>query len=135
MEDIKNYSKEETLDFIRKRLKFDNHLLGQLRHYVVPFDDMFKEHKRFEMSGYDGGKKGSCTIHNQNILNLFADLGIYDYTYYLSLDFCKGNATLYFRYWDNEMDNEYEFDNIGTVEVIYEIFQLTILSGMTKRRR
>jgi hypothetical protein len=56
-----------------------------------------KQHKRFKMSGYEA-ETGSCTIWNTSILNEFADLGIYDYTCYLFLDFYKGTPKLYLRY-------------------------------------
>ncbi len=45
------------------------------------------EKLKFNMSGYDSfnasnslSKMGSCTVHNQKVLNVFAYLGLYDYT-------------------------------------------------------
>jgi hypothetical protein len=131
---IKNSEKEKVLDLIRHKLRFEPHVLSQIRGHLLTND---KEHKRFEMSGYDGEKSGSCVIHNQSILNIFAYLGIYDYTEYLYLDFYKGYPTLYMKYWGDSENIEYTFgdDNVGTVEIIYQIFQLTILSNKNKRRR
>ena len=131
--------KEDTLAGIRQALKFDTKVLGQLKYYafnsIESFENYSKEHRRFDMTGYDNGDVGSCTTHNQGILNTFAHLGIYDYTKYLCIDFYKGHGELHFRYWDSEDDVTYEFDNIGTVEIIYEIFELTIFSDKPKRRR
>ncbi len=45
------------------------------------------------MSGYES-HQGECTLQNLNVLNKFADLGIYDYTAYLYLDFYLYNAML-----------------------------------------
>ncbi|WP_455674359.1 hypothetical protein [Phocaeicola sp.] len=121
MEEIEILSqkpKEEVLDFIRKRLFVE----GQT------------EHRKFNMSGYES-KTGECTVSNTAILNEFADLGIYDYTDYLFLDFYKGTPTVYLKYWGEEKNLEFNFDGYTTSEIIYEVFKLTIFSGMKKRRR
>lgn len=124
MEHLKKMSEREIKDFIRERLKFDGDISDQLRHVDC---DLFekKEHKRFEMSGYDG-MTGDCTLKNLSILNLFADLRIYDYTRYLFLDFYQGKPTVYLKF---------EFDGYGTIDIIYEIFKLTIFSDKKTRRR
>ena len=77
--DLKQMTKEEVFNFIRQRLSFSKELQEQFRH--VNKDDLAKEHRRFEMSGNES-KTGQCTIFNTAILNEFADLGIYDYTFY-----------------------------------------------------
>lgn len=94
-----------------------------------------KQHKRFEMSGYES-KTGQCTVGNTSVLNEFADLGIYDYTSYLFLDFYKAIPTLYLKYFrENENLELDEWSGYGTTEIIYEIFKLTIFSDKGKRRR
>ena len=132
VEMLKKQSKEDVFDFIRQRLVFDENLLGQLRH--IDKGEMRKEHRRFEMSGYEN-EKGQCTVFNISILNEFADLGIYDYTDYLFLDFYKGTPTLYLRYFQSNEEIEEEFNGYGTVEIIYEIFEKTIFSDKRMRRR
>lgn len=134
IETIKKWSKDEVLDFIRDSLKFSDIDYDRLR-YVDP-EKLKKEHKRFNMSGYEI-ETGECTLHNQEILNTFAYLGIYDYTDYLFLDFYKGTPALYLRYWNSDINNEYDFDGLSTSNIIYEIFKLTILNdgNLSKRRR
>ena len=130
-EDLKKLSKNEILDFIRKKLSFpeiSNHLRGDNRELFE------KEHKRFDMSGYEG-KTGECTVSNMSILNEFAYLGIYDYTTYLFLDFYKGNPTVYYQYWGDESNYEEDFGGCSTSEIIYEIFKKTILTNKDTRRR
>jgi hypothetical protein len=90
-EELKNKPKEEVMNFIRERLSFDPGIENSIRN--TSWEDKQKEHKRFEMSGYDIGT-GDCTVWNTSLLNEFADLGIYDYTSYLFLDFYKGNILL-----------------------------------------
>jgi hypothetical protein len=90
---------------------------------------------RFDQSGYES-VTGEVTIHNTGILNKFADLGIYDYTSFLFLDFYKGSGTIYLKYWDN--DEYLEEDDLGgltTSEIIYRIFELTIFTNKVKERR
>tara|TARA_R110000851_G_scaffold129492_1_gene262179 strand:- start:117 stop:527 length:411 start_codon:yes stop_codon:yes gene_type:complete len=126
VEALKSMEESEIKQFIRERLTKDGEKL------------------RFEMSGYDNYaipnslyKKGRCTLHNQKILNVFAYLGLYDYTSFLFLDFYKGGSRLYLQYWrDDELFIDDDF-TIGatTTEIIYEIFKLTILSDKMTRRR
>lgn len=129
---LRKQSKDDVFNFIRKRLAFDGKLLEQLRH--IEKDDMSKEHRRFDMSGYED-KKGECTLFNLSIVNEFADLGIYDYTAYLFLDFYKGSPTLYLKYFSGQENLEFELGGYGTVEIIYEIFEKTIFSEKKTRRR
>ena len=102
------------------------------------------EKLKFNMSGYDSfdasdslSKMGSCTVHNQKVLNVFAYLGLYDYTDFLFLDFYKGGSRLYFKYWNEDelYINETFTNGHSTSEIIYEIFTLTILSNKNTRRR
>jgi len=126
IETLKTMEESEIKQFIRERLTKDG------------------ERLRFEMTGYDSSdipnslyKKGSCTLHNQKILNVFAYLGLYDYTNFLFLYFYKGGSSLYFKYWrDDELFINDDF-TIGatTTEIIYEIFKLTILSNRLTRKR
>ena len=140
-EELQTKTKAQVMDFIRTRLRFKSVTLAQLRH--LDFMNSDKEHRRFEMSGYDyaNDTPGQCVVHNTAILNRFADLGIYDYTTYLFLDFYKGLGTLYYQYWREDehrnTDNEGGgcLGGVGTTEIIYEIFQLTIFSGRDTRRR
>lgn len=132
-EELKKMPKEKVLDFIRERLRLDSELIDTLRN--IDSEQLKNQHKRFDMSGYES-QTGKCTIWNLSILNEFADLGIYDFTSYLFLDFYKGTPTIYLKYF-NENEN-LEIDDIsgyGTTEIIYKIFQLTIFSDKGKRRR
>ncbi len=130
--DLQSKSKEQIFEFIRKRLSFDDDIQGRLRY--VDKELFSKEHKRFEMSGYEV-KTGECTKNNLEILNVFADIGIYDYTSYLFLDFYKGIGTLYFQYFSESENHKLEFGGSGTTEIIYAIFQKTIFSNKATRRR
>jgi hypothetical protein len=132
-EELKSKSKNEVMNFIRQRLSFNENVKSSMRY--LESDQIEKQHKRFEMSGYES-KTGECTVWNTSLLNEFADLGIYDYTSYLFLDFYKGMPTLYLKYFQRNEDLEFdEWSGFGTTEIIYEIFQLTILSDKRKRRR
>lgn len=129
---LKAQPKEQVFDFIRERLAFEQNMRGQLRN--IDKDEFLKEHRRFEMSGYES-KTGECTLHNLAIVNAFADLGIYDHTHYLFLDFYKGHGTLYLRYFNDTENIEIELGGYGTVEIIYEIFEKTIFLESEGRRR
>ncbi len=131
-EDLKTKSKEEVLKFIRQRLAFESSILKSLRN--IDKEEFNKEHKRFEMSGYES-TIGECTKSNLNILNKFADLGIYDYTSYLFLDFYKGCGTLYFQYFNETENIELDLCGYGTTEIIYRVFEKTIFSNKKTRRR
>lgn len=124
-ESLQLLTKEDCLDFIRYTLQYP-----ELRHC-----NHTTEHHRFNMTGYDNNTSGSNVIENQSILYKFAYLGIYDYTQYLFMDFYKGTPVVYLAYWLNE--EHYNWDLLGytTSEIIYFIFEKTIFSGKTKRRR
>ncbi|MBN8688584.1 MAG: hypothetical protein J0M10_16310 [Chitinophagales bacterium] len=125
-------TKDEIFEFIRERLSFDTNIESQLRH--TDKEIFKKEHRRFEMSGYEN-ETGQCTKHNLEIVNKFADLGIYDYTSYMFLDFYKGHGTLYLKYFNDNENLEFELGGYGTTEIIYAIFEKTILTNRTQRRR
>lgn len=129
---LQKKTKKDVFNFIRSRLSFDNNIVSQFRH--IDTEEMIKEHRRFEMSGYENNK-GKCTLHNQNILNEFADLGIYDYTSYLFLDFYKGTPTLYMKHFMEYENLKFELGGYGTTEIIYLIFEKTIFSNKGIRRR
>ncbi|MBX7164072.1 MAG: hypothetical protein K1X49_10275 [Saprospiraceae bacterium] len=131
-EALKAKTKEDVIDFIRQRLSFDDILDGHLRY--VDMQTFKNEHRRFDMSGYEA-ETGKCTVNNMAILNLFADLGIYDFTCYLFLDFYKGTSTLYLKYFLESENLEFDLTGLGTTEIIYLIFQKTIFSDKPKRRR
>jgi len=126
---LKKMSDAELLEYIRSELMRNG------------------ERLRFEMSGYDGveGRRyddetppvvsGSCTLHNQKVLNTFAHLGIYDYTEFMVLDFYKGCGTFYWGYWGSDEVRQKQLGGYSTSEIIREIFKLTILSGGPARRR
>lgn len=129
---LKQKSKEEVLDFIRERLSFSEEMQNQLRH--VDIDAFKKEHRRFDMSEYES-TTGRSTVFNAAILNEFADLGIYNYTSYLFLDFYKGIPTLYLKYFFEDENLEFDFSSYPTCDIIYAIFELTIFSDKQERRR
>lgn len=132
-QELQKKSKGEVMDFIRQRLTFNECFLESLR--GIETGQLERQHKRFDMSGYETNT-GNCTVWNTSILNEFSDLGIYDYTCYLFLDFYKGEPTIYLKYF-YEHEN-LEFDGLagyGTIEIIYYIFELTIFSSKPKRRR
>ena len=135
-EELRKKSPQEVCEFIHDRLAFSEMFISQLRSYRSGGMDRHIEHRRFEMSGYDSDIPGSCTMFNTAILNEFADLGIYDYTTYLFLDFYKGVGTLYFQYFFEENENhKINMCGYGTVDIIYTVFEKTILSGKKERRR
>lgn len=118
---LKEMTKNEVLDFIRLVL-------------IKEGATSLKDHFKFDMSGYES-KTGECTLKNLSVLNKFAFLGIYDYTTYLFLDFYKGTPILYFQYFHSEEIGEHAYGGLGTTDIIYEIFKLTIFSKKPTRRR
>jgi hypothetical protein len=131
-EELKNLSKEQAMDFIRERLTLQP---GTLKDQGIHHSKPGAEGRlRFEMSGYES-YTGECTLSNMEALNRFADLGLYDYTTYLFLDFHKGAPTLYLSYFWDEEPLDFNFSGMGTREIIYEILLLTVLSGKPARRR
>lgn len=132
-EQLKQMPKEEVFAFIRKVLAYPEVVIKSAQKNV----DLRGEHYRFDMTGEDGRTTGSNTIHNQTILNKFAFLGIYDYTKFLTIDFYKGHGTLYFCYFNDDIESvqEVELGGYKTTEIIYEVFKRTIFTDLPKRRR
>jgi len=116
---------------------------------------------RFEMSGYDNadegrnrnyGDRGSCVVHNTELLLRFAKYGIFEHTEYLYLDFYKGSPRIHFKYWNEKLGEEFLLEhknynlmtNIGRIQdgldgwttstIIEKIFDLTIYSDKPTRR-
>lgn len=129
---LKSKTRKDVFNFIRSRLKIKADLKSQLRH--IDGAELEKEHRRFEMSGYEDNK-GEVVLHNLSILNEFADLGIYDYTSYLNLDFHKGTVYLYLKYFYDTENLQFDLTGSGTTEIIYEVFEKTIFSNERVRRR
>ena len=122
----------EIKSFIRERLAFPHSVTRSMRHHP----DAGMEHFRFDMSGYGS----NVTSSNNSLLDKFEDIGIYDYTLFLSLDFYKGGPILILRYFHGgdfrgDADVYEEFHGWGTVEIIFRIIKLTIFSGERTRRR
>jgi hypothetical protein len=131
-EKLRKMSKEEIKLFIRMSLTDEGNYI--------------EDHKRFDMSGYDCNytselkdRRGENTINNMEIINTFAYLGIYDYTEYVFVDFYKGISKIHLKYFYNEDDDEcnleIELTGEGTIQIIYTLFELTILSERKQRRR
>jgi hypothetical protein len=124
VEILKQMSKDDVLDFIRQRR-------------TITKEDGSIEKLRFDFDA----RNTKETLHNMNILNLFADLGIYDTTNYLFLNSRKGNFMLYMLYWADEAVFHHEnghliFDEYGgwtTSEIIYDVFEKTIFSDKPKK--
>ncbi|MGJ1193767.1 hypothetical protein ACR788_23745 [Sphingobacterium siyangense] len=135
VQEMKSWKDEEILEFIRKRLTISLDSEEFARHGIFSQEEI---KLRFDMSGYEG-TTGSVTVGNQAILNRFANLGIYDYTKYLFLDFYKGSGTVYWQYWSffpTDEPNEHEdLSGYTTSEIILFIFKKTILSDRKTRRR
>ena len=118
----------DPLEYLQKLTK--NELMAYIRGRLT----VNQKKQSFEFSGYES-KTGECTLKNQGILNIFSDLGIYDYTTFLFLDFYKGTPTIYFQYFSENEVYKINLDACSTSEIIYSIFQITIFSGKHKRRR
>lgn len=131
-EKLKGMTKNDVIQFIRKSLIIEKN--------KVPFKICMKDNRppanrlRFDMSGYESNT-GDNTIHNQGILNIFAYLGIYDYTEFLFIDFYKGAGRIFLSYFYSPELQEVNVCGSSTSEIIYEIFLLTIFSDLRTRRR
>ncbi|ASS50897.1 MAG: hypothetical protein A3D31_17455 [Candidatus Fluviicola riflensis] len=129
IETIKTLSKNEVQKFIRERLAF-NEIADQIRY--VDRETFKKEHRRFNMTGYDD-RPGETSKFNKAIIDEFADLGIYDYTEELFLNFRKGHGTLHLKYIHDAKNQEIELGGYTTTEIIYRIFENTIFSDLPKK--
>ena len=175
---IRDLNPEEIEKFIRWRLSYNDKGIEYESIDSVEYDGVeyeltdgykYRVGRKFNMSGYDHGTDnydvnnvGRCVVDNINILNIFADLGIYDYVYLLWLDFFQGCGSLTIKYYDDItqeksiifkdccVDNIYVLDSptsnsmvdisvsgYTTTEIIHLILQLTTLNnvGLIKRRR
>ena len=116
--------------FIRERLDYPS----EIRESIRNSECKELEHYRFDMSGYNDSHSTT-----QFILNKFYDLGIFDYTHYMVLDFYKGSPTIYLKYWDNHQSMEIgengDLCGLKTIELITLIFNLTILQEHKQTRR
>jgi excinuclease UvrABC helicase subunit UvrB len=128
-------TKDEIMEFIRQRLTITKKEINHFKNLNEGGDEISDNRLRFQMSGYET-KTGQCTVWNMEVLNRFAEFGIYDYTKYLVIDFYKGTPIIYLQYFneDNSIIID-ELGGLGTRELIYKIFELTILSDKPKRRR
>lgn len=126
---------EEQINSNRPELTFDIRQMSEdaIRAYVRGILTVDDKRLRFNMSGYEN-KTGECTVHNNKILDMFAHLGIYDYSDFLAINFHKGTGVILFAGWRGD-SNTYEMGGEGTVDIIYKILELTILSGNGTRRR
>lgn len=126
---LKECTKDEVYHFIRKRLQFEDAVLKSIKY--GNFDEA-KDHYRFDMTGFDHDCIGSAAINVQNILNKFADLGIYNHNEILVLKFWKGAHYIYYKPINGQLCEEID-GGMGTVDLIYRIFQLTIFSNSYRR--
>ncbi len=101
---------EVFINFIRQRLSFNDELLEQFRH--VKKDDLRKRNIVDSKCPETNQKQAWSTVFNTAILNEFADLGIYNYTSYLFLDFHNGTPTIYLKYFLEDENLEYTFNRI-----------------------
>jgi hypothetical protein len=133
--ELKNSTKEKVMNFIKERLTITDEELTFYTKLASGCTTISDNRLRFEMSGYET-LTGKCTVWNQAVLNRFADLGIYDYTKYLFLDFAKGHGELYLEYYYESTPLLIDdLGGVGTREIIYEVFLNTIFSDKPKRQR
>ena len=99
-EDLKQKTKDEILGFIKDRLS------------IKTIDNQ----KIYEEEVKDSAQS------NLNILNKFADLGIYENTMYLILE----HKTLHLQYQGRQQQEVLDLSNFSTSEIIYKIFEKTI---------
>ena len=128
-QELKNKTKDEVFDFIRQRL---SHSLEERDLKYVNEADFKKEHMRFRMSGERDIDVPLDIVHNQSVINKFADLGIYKGADFINTSFWKGSGMLYIGILGSgELNHcpieEIEISGWGTVDIIYEILKKTIL--------
>lgn len=127
-EDLRTMTKEQIMDYIRYMLRDPDST------------DYRTQHRRIDMSGFN--PEGTTnTQYNMDIINVFAHLGIYDYVDFLTLNCWKGWNGLYYRYTEMPETSSYfrnarnmvacaeeDLTGYGTVEIIYRILEVTVLS-------
>lgn len=147
MKELKEMTDKELYKFIRERLSIKNNIEWMRFNYFRLSES--RHGLGFEMSGYDNGDDcknnnlhGTCEIYNRHLLDIFSDIGIYDYTKFLDLDFYKGSGFLHYKlfydYKYNEPFNVHkiiDFGNESTSTIIFNILKLTVLSDNEERRR
>ncbi|MDM1494981.1 hypothetical protein HX063_06080 [Myroides odoratimimus] len=126
IEELRKLSKEEVLNEIRKILSFDKHVLGSIRdkNNVKELDVLKGQHYRFDMTGYDGTYE-----YNNDLLQKFNHLGIFNYHDTLEINFYKGCGTIVLKKKGSSDVKEIDVCGYGTVEIIYKILKLTSLSN------
>lgn len=129
---LSKLNQEEILNYIRNVLvnntppyqfneQDDEYVIRQKSRLRFDMEVLFKE-------------VSECVEKNQFIIDLFKNLGIYNYTSKFSLKFHKGCPFINYVYYNEFL--EHENDVLGgytTSELIYEIFKLTIFSGRLPR--
>ena len=136
---LRMMTEAEVYAFIRKRLSFrEHHLLWQEYMDREHPEGLDSEGRRlglhFEMSGYDTPEVTN-TVYNQQLLAVFADLGIYSYWKLTALLFWKGAGTLYLKQYSRDPLHEECMGGLTTTDIIYAVFKATVLSNMDIRRR
>lgn len=142
---LRDTKPEVIKSLIREMLAFDREVYDDLRDYeynlfekdeVKLRNSKYKEHKRFEMSGY-GETAATCSIHNNNILRLFVDWGLYSQIEFIYVDAYKGNITLHYKEWgsDDYKCVEDEYGGWGTVDILYDIIQRVVVNNSASYRR
>lgn len=121
--------------------KFTEGQIEDLRNMVRERLTFGSRRLRFEMSGYDVENVGNCVSVNSEILLKFADLGIYNTTRFMVLDFYKGCGVFIYSPWDEYDENfrnivySEELGGLTTTEIIVRIIEITLFSGFKERRR
>jgi hypothetical protein len=118
-------------DDIRAVLSDPENVTAAQKYSEVRFGGRGSPGLRFEMSGYGS----NCSGYNNYILGLFSGEGIYDTTLFLYLDFYKGDGTIYYKNCGNDLVGEESVAGMSTSEIIYKVFELTVFTKGTRRRR
>jgi len=132
---LSKMKEEDILNYIREVLTKNNAPYQIMTTDEFMDDDQYYEDKRdknrlrFDMGVlFDEVSKG--VEKNQFIIDLFKNLGIYNYTSKFSLKFHKGCPFINYVYYNEFFEQENDkLCGYTTSEIIYEIFKLTIFSG------
>jgi len=136
---LSKMKEEDILNYIREVLTKNNAPYQIMTTDEFMDDDQYYEDKRdknrlrFDMGVlFDEVSKG--VEKNQFIIDLFKNLGIYNYTSKFSLKFHKGCPFINYVYYNEFFEQENDkLCGYTTSEIIYEIFKLTIFSGRLPR--
>lgn len=118
---IRNMPESDVKKYIRNRLRFGEDIELSLKNTVGCAQNV-NQHYRFFMDGK--------YAYNMGILLKFEDLGIFDYYEFLSLRFYKGVCYIVYgnaQLGEPKLNEITDLYGYGTVEIIYEIFKITIL--------